>query len=241
MDGKPFGVRTHVYGSKDEGKKTLAMVHGYLGNSVGWLHMIRPLAERYRLVLFDHGSWGLNTRLAQCSGLLSEEAAEQWMIQWLSKVFDALDLPEKFYLAGHSIGGWLAAQYASHSPDRIEGLFLMSPAGTEPFKEATWDPYAMKDPDDLRKECMDRPRVSKILRMLETKTHPLADIHQVPRCALRKPLKKWTDGCFRDDLYSEEVKSAAFDYFFRMIEKPSVVDIVELMPFKFECYSLHPL
>ena len=80
MDNKPFGVRTHMHGAKDDRKKTLVMMHGYLGNSVGWLHMINPLAAKYRLVLFDHGSWGLNTRLAECSGLLSAEAAEQWMI-----------------------------------------------------------------------------------------------------------------------------------------------------------------
>ena len=152
-----------------------------------------------------------------------------------------MDLPEKFYLAGHSIGGWQAAQYASCCPDRVEGLFLMSPAGTEPYKKETWDPYSTKDASNLRKDSMDRANVERMLRMLETKTHPLSDIHQVPRCVARRPLKKWADGCFRDDLYSEQVKSAAFDYFFRMVEKPSIIDILELMPFKFECYSIHPL
>ena len=113
MDGKPFGVRTHIYGSEKTNKKTLVLVHGYLSNSVGWLYMIKPLAEKYRLVLFDHGSWGLNSKLSECSGLASSEAAEDWMREWIVKVLDAMELPEKFCLAGHSIGGWLAAQYAS--------------------------------------------------------------------------------------------------------------------------------
>ena len=34
MDGKPFGVRTHTYGSKTDGKKTLVLMHGYLGSCV---------------------------------------------------------------------------------------------------------------------------------------------------------------------------------------------------------------
>ena len=111
--------------------------------------MIKPLAERYRLVLFDHGSWGLNSKLSECSGLASPEAAESWMREWIVKVIDALPLPETFLLAGHSIGGWLASQYASQHPNRVESLFLMSPAGTEAFDQKTWDPYKMKDPYDL--------------------------------------------------------------------------------------------
>ena len=63
MDGKRFGVRTHIYGGQDNSKRTLVLVHGYLGNSVGWLYLIKPLAEKYRLVLFDHGSWGLNSKM----------------------------------------------------------------------------------------------------------------------------------------------------------------------------------
>ena len=76
MEGKPFGVRTHIYGPENTNKKTLVLVHGYLGNSVGWLYVIKPLAETYRLVLFDHGSWGLNSKLSECYGLESPEAAE---------------------------------------------------------------------------------------------------------------------------------------------------------------------
>ena len=49
------------------------------------------------------------------------------------------------------------------------------------------------------------------------------------------------DSSLRGDLYPEELRTAAFDYFCMMLEKPSVIDIVELMPFKFESYSLHPL
>ena len=79
MEGKPFRVRVITYGDEaKKDKKTLVMTHGFLGCSLNWVWMFKPLAERYRLVLFDHSSWGLNTRLDQSVGMESEEAAENW-------------------------------------------------------------------------------------------------------------------------------------------------------------------
>ena len=117
MEGKPFRVRVLVYGGDSSNKKTLCMTHGWLGNSTGWTWMLKPLAEHYRLVLFDCASWGLNTKLDKSVALESPEAAEVWLREWSVKLFDAMTdqgmVPDKFYLAGHSVGGWLAAQYAS--------------------------------------------------------------------------------------------------------------------------------
>ena len=78
MLGKPFRVRTLIYGKKEENKKTLVMTHGFLGCSVNWVWMIGALSKKYRLVMFDHSSWGLNTRLDKCPGIESVEAAEDW-------------------------------------------------------------------------------------------------------------------------------------------------------------------
>ena len=90
MEGKPFRVRTLIYGKKEEGKKTLCITHGYMGNSTVWTWMFKPLAENYRLVLFDHCSWGLNTRLETSESLESPEAAEAWIREWVLKYFNAL-------------------------------------------------------------------------------------------------------------------------------------------------------
>ena len=163
VEGKPFRVRVHIYNKDDKEKKTLVMMHGYLGSSVCWSWMIKPLSEKYRLVLFDHNSWGLNTRLEKCSGFESKEAAEEFEREWVSKVFDKFTqqniVPDKFLLSGHSMGGFLSSQYASQYPHRVEALFLMSPAGSDPYDEATWDPYKMKDPSYLEQEAMERKKV----------------------------------------------------------------------------------
>ena len=113
MDGVPFDVRTHVVEDSISDKPTLVLIHGYLGASINYTKMLKPLRVKYRLVLFDMAGFGLNSRLTQCSGTESPEAAERWLIEWLEKVFSKLDLPEKFNLAGHSAGGYLASLYAS--------------------------------------------------------------------------------------------------------------------------------
>ena len=117
MEGKPFNVRVLVIGKKEENKKTLCMTHGYMGNSTVWGYMINPLAEKYRLVLFDNITFGLNTRVEKSVASESPEAAEVWMRAWIVKLMDEMTkekiVPNKFFFASHSCGAWLSAQYAS--------------------------------------------------------------------------------------------------------------------------------
>ena len=60
----------------------------------------KRLSEKYRLIYFDCFGFGNNTRIWECSGLESPEKAEQWLIDWILKTFEALNLPPKFLLAG---------------------------------------------------------------------------------------------------------------------------------------------
>ena len=146
MDGNPFQVRTFTIGDISHNKKTLVLTHGYTASALSYYTMIKTLAEKYRLILFDNCSWGLNSRPKECSGLKSPVAAEEWLIEWIVKVFDKLDLPAKYYLAGMSMGGYLMSLYASVAPTRVEGLFLLTPAGTEPYDHSTYDPYKLLYP-----------------------------------------------------------------------------------------------
>ena len=43
--------------------------------------------------MFDHSSWGLNTRLEVSRGLESPESAERWMTDFVERVFEKLQLP----------------------------------------------------------------------------------------------------------------------------------------------------
>ena len=83
----------------------------------------------------------------------SPEKAEQYVVTWWEKLIDTLtrecDLPAKFYLSGHSAGGYQIMLYASYHPERIEAMFLQSPACIENEKREGWvyDPYSLRVQD----------------------------------------------------------------------------------------------
>ena len=142
MDGNPFRVRTFKFGDKT--KKTLVMFGPINGSALLYVSIFSELAERYRVIAVEHGSHGMNTRLAECSGYASYEAAEEWLADWTQKVFVRLDLPEKFYLLGICFGCHLVCRYASTQPHRVEKLFLASPM-VRPI-DLDWDPYTYPVP-----------------------------------------------------------------------------------------------
>ena len=83
----------------------------------------------------------MNTRLSECSGYESPQAAESWLSDWVEKVFEKLDLPQKFLLAGHSYGCYLASLYAGKFPKKILSFYMISPAGVQPYNAKTYNPY----------------------------------------------------------------------------------------------------
>ena len=143
-----LAIRTYIY-NDDRSKKTLLMTHGYGMSCVFYAHILPALAEHYRIVMFDNLSWGLNSRTENVGDALeSAEKAEKWIVEWWEKVIEALDsdLPEKFYLSGHSAGGFQCMVYASYHPQRIEAMFLQSPACIENETREGWvyDPYSLR-------------------------------------------------------------------------------------------------
>ena len=140
IEEKEFQVRTFIVGDDREDKKTLVFTHGFVGSMVMYFAAMARLAQKYRLVMFDNCCKGLNTKLDTSEALQSSEAAEQWMLDFMVKTIDALDLPDKCLLAGHSYGGFLVSLYASQRPERVESLFLISPAFFEPFEPESFDP-----------------------------------------------------------------------------------------------------
>jgi pimeloyl-ACP methyl ester carboxylesterase len=113
MDQKPFKVWTITYGTKD--KPTLVICHGLISSSCLFGRFLGLIAQHYRLVLFDNLNNGLNTKtpVDLTSVYSSIQASEDWMMDFMLKTMDALDLPEKFYITGQSYGGYFASIYAS--------------------------------------------------------------------------------------------------------------------------------
>ena len=60
---------------------------------------------------------------------MSSAAAEDWCTEFLVRVFDKLDLPEKYHLIGLCYSGHPMALYASRHPERVLSYFGITPCG----------------------------------------------------------------------------------------------------------------
>ena len=113
---------TFIVACGNPGAPPLMLLHGSGGNSAMWLDEVAIWAPHFELFAIDViGEPGLSapTRLA----LASEGHA-----QWLDDVVAALKLAH-VSLIGASLGGWLALDYATRRPTRVERLVLLVPGG----------------------------------------------------------------------------------------------------------------
>jgi pimeloyl-ACP methyl ester carboxylesterase len=109
VDGRP--VRYRVTGSGDP----LVLVHGLAGSWRWWSPVLGQLAARRRVHVVNLPHLRHPVRAA----LLSE-----WLARWLDAA--ALDQVE---LAGHSLGGLVAAELAATRREQTRRLVLVAPAG----------------------------------------------------------------------------------------------------------------
>lgn len=91
-----------------------------------------------------------------------------------------MDLPEKILLAGHSHGGWTASLYASQFPERVESLFLLSPAGTASYSPDTYDISKMRDMDDITQPFITKEKAEFRIQERLNHENPYKAAHSVP-------------------------------------------------------------
>src|SRR4051812_46118917 len=99
--------------------RTLFFLHGAGG--FNWSPLLQRLATDWRVIAPEHPGFG-------------RSQIPDWMMSagdvafFYLDVLAALDLRE-VHLVGHSIGGWIAAEIAIRSTERLSALTLMAPAG----------------------------------------------------------------------------------------------------------------
>ena len=107
------------------------MTHGFGTSSCHFAPMIPELMKHFRIVLFDNLSFGMNPKTGQrLTDITKVDLVDAWLVEYWEKFIEQLEfLPKKFFIAGHSFGGYQAALYASKNPHRVLKLFCISPAG----------------------------------------------------------------------------------------------------------------
>lgn len=114
---------TYVIVSGKVDAPPLLLLHGMTFNSMMWRDNIAALSREYRTYCVDVlGDFG---RSVVGKVLQSPEECNHW----LNAVLDGLGLT-KVHLMGHSMGGWLALNFALDFSTRVDRLVLLAPVGS---------------------------------------------------------------------------------------------------------------
>jgi 4,5:9,10-diseco-3-hydroxy-5,9,17-trioxoandrosta-1(10),2-diene-4-oate hydrolase len=116
------GIVAFETGSMAGDARTLVLVHG-LGHwtQAAWDALVPLLDPALRIVAFDLPGFGASDKP-------DVRYDTPFFARIVAGVLDAL-APGTFVLCGHSLGGYIAANYAAAHPGRVERLILIAPAG----------------------------------------------------------------------------------------------------------------
>lgn len=106
--------------------KAIVFQHGFAGVAESWEWQLSHFANQYRVVAPDLRGHG------QSDAPHSDYSMPE-LIEDLRDVVDALKLPEKFVLVGHSFGGAICIEFANAYPELISKLVLVASAGEYPL------------------------------------------------------------------------------------------------------------
>lgn len=116
------GLRVHY---RDEGRRdgpTLVLLHGFSASLQVWEPWVKALADDYRVITLDLPGHGL-TRTDQ--GFPAGREGYEAVVDQVTTRLGA----QHFTLAGNSMGGGVAWDFAVDHPDRVDGLVLIDAAG----------------------------------------------------------------------------------------------------------------
>ncbi len=123
LNRKEIRIQDHTIHYLEGGKgQTILLLHGFGASKESWIRFARHLTGGYRVVIPDLPGFGQSSRIPAASYDMETQ------LKRIELFAEAL-IPDKFHLAGNSMGGTLAALYAAEHPRRIATLALLAPGG----------------------------------------------------------------------------------------------------------------
>lgn len=119
-------LHTLMCGVDRKEKETIVMLHGYQGNSLSFYRIIPLIYKKFNTYAPDLLGMGLSSR--PDIAFASPEQCNEIFIESLEAWRKSLGL-KKFYLCGHSLGGYFALIYALKYPQHVKDLILFAPSG----------------------------------------------------------------------------------------------------------------
>lgn len=105
--------------------RCLVLIHGAGDNHTVWFQQIPTFSQRYRVLAYDVRGHG-ETELGET------KSSQETLAEDLLELLKALGIPD-IYLLGHSMGGGIAATFASKHPRMVRALILSNSYGVGPF------------------------------------------------------------------------------------------------------------
>lgn len=122
------GVNGHIHTIEAgfDNKEVLVLVHGYAASAVFYFKVIKALKDHFHIYAID--LFGLGASARPRLDNFDFDHVVDFFVEPLEEWRKALKL-ENFSLMGHSMGGYLCAQYFKLKRPPIKMLYLLSPAG----------------------------------------------------------------------------------------------------------------
>ena len=116
-----FRVR---YADRGFGDSVVLLLHGFGGDLDNWMFNLDSLAEKHRLLALDLPGHGQSVKT-------NVDPSLSGMATFVRKFLDVLSV-SSLHVVGHSMGGAIAMQLASDSPETVKSLGLICSAGLGP-------------------------------------------------------------------------------------------------------------
>jgi pimeloyl-ACP methyl ester carboxylesterase len=133
----PGGFHVHYQDEGDPGQPLLVLLHGFGDSFTTWEGWVHELKGKFHVIRLDFPGHGLTRAPA------GYQLSSDGLVDFVDAFATKLALP-KFAVAGNSMGGGVAWQFAAHHPDRIDALILADAVGFPNEKPPTEVPLAFK-------------------------------------------------------------------------------------------------
>ena len=111
------GIPVHILDTK-KGDTTIVLLHGYLETLYIFNEFIEMLEKKYRIIAIDLPGHGL-------TGSDKEINTMEFCAQTVADVLKKSGV-EKAYIAGHSMGGYVAQNCVKMFPEMFQGIILLN-------------------------------------------------------------------------------------------------------------------
>lgn len=113
----------HYYTNEVRFEKNVLLLHGLGTSSSTWIHVLPHLAQKYNVFALDFPGFGFS-RITNGKPTFTLHELRETVETFVVKTIRA-----PFTVVGHSLGGWMAAEYAIRHQADVTRLILLNPAG----------------------------------------------------------------------------------------------------------------